>query len=390
MNSIITIPVHGPNLQESWEQKNPDFTVGLGKEPGDGPSVRRLLIEAGEARLVLLPSKGLTLLSCSFSGTELFWEPPLEKIPDPEEIDLAGDLLINGKPQAGARWIATFLGGVELMGLDNWGMFGRGEKGELLTLHGNASNIPVYTAELSQTGTGDIICTGSFTVYGSCDTVKTGGEARETWRVARRVTLSPARRGVEIQDTITNLSAEPRFPDWGYHIQLRPEPGCRLLIPSGKVRPRFGDVPEAGFETWRPAVDESVREERGYIHQNLLARDGRVDTLLLYPDGAGIRASIPHAPYTMAWNSAGGARGREFLLPERPEEPLIPSSWNGVGPEIGASALDHDGDTDPQVTEEILAPGAHRTLTLSFALLTSGEAERLEGEISGYSLKRKE
>ncbi len=388
MSGTRTIPVHGANLKENWKTEFSGFAVGVVKKAGDGASVRRLSIESDGARLVLLPSKGLSPLSCSFGGEELFWEPPLENIPDPEEIDLSGTLLINGKPEAGARWIATFLGGVELMGLDNWGLFGRGEKGELLSLHGNASSIPVHHVETGRNTDGDIVCEGGFLIHDSYRAVRPDMETPARWKVERRITLSPARRSLAIRDTITNLADAPLFPDWGYHIQLRPEPGCRLLIPSAGVKPRFGGSPEAGFEEWQPAADESVREERGYIHRRLLSRGGRVKSLLRYSDGRGLGVSVPHSPYTLAWNSCGGAMSREFLLPERPQEPFITGSWNGVGPEVGASALDHDGDTDPEVREKVLGPGASRSLDLSFSLLSPEKADELEEEISAYTRRR--
>lgn len=60
---------------------------------------------------------------------------------------------------------------------------------------------------------------------------------------------------------------------------------------------------------------------------------------------------------TLSWFSAGGKGSLEFALPESPDESLIPVPWDGMGPEIGVSPLDHDGNFDPQIAHPPLAPG---------------------------------
>ena len=44
----------------------------------------------------------------------------------------------------------------------------------------------------------------------------------------------------------------------------------------------------------------------------------------------------------------GGAFSSEFTL-AKTGEPLFTKNWDGMGIEIGASALDHDENTDPAV-----------------------------------------
>ena len=388
MHNVTTIPTWGDELPARIEISEQNYSALLYTAPADDESVRRLRLEFGDALLELVPAKALGVLGCSFAGRELFWEPPLDRIPDPARLDLSASILINGEPQPGARWLEGFLCGVELMGLGNWGMFGRNAEGELLTLHGNVSYVPVPSVEIGIDADGRLVCEGTLRIYNDLDCVRPGIDSCAVWEVTRRIILDPAGRRLQLEDTITNLTRVPRFADWAYHIQLRPVDGCRLLFPSASVAPRFGGECEPDFETWRPAADPAIREERGYIHKKLASESGRVTALLRYPDGSGIETRIPHAPYTLSWNSCGGAMSREFLLPEKPETPFIPRPWDGVGPEIGASALDHDGNTDPEVVEDALAPGESRRIEISIALLENREAEKLEADIAAVGGKR--
>ena len=131
----------------------------------------------------------------------------------------------------------------------------------------------------------------------------------------------------------------------------------------------------------------AARQERDYVHRRIktgvVFPDGGVGvrTLLRYSDGTGIAACIPHAPFTMSWNSAGGMNSEEFRRPEDPATPLFSRGWNGVGPEIGASDLDHRGNVDPDVVEPPLPPGESRKLQFSFRPVDGTEAQAIEAEM---------
>jgi len=64
----------------------------------------------------------------------------------------------------------------------------------------------------------------------------------------------------------------------------------------------------------------------------------------------------------MSWFSCGGAEDDEFLLPDGSK--WLHRNWDGVGPEIGASPLDHDGDVDPEVEVSELDPGESTSLNI--------------------------
>jgi hypothetical protein len=360
----------------------------------DASDVRRLRLSWEQGSLELLPSKGLSVGAYRHGDWYPFWEPVVTGLISPDAEDLTGAMLVNGEEVAAMRWVENFAGCIELLGLSNWGM-PRADPytGELLPLHGEASHVPVEEVEIAS-GSGHIVACGSFDVHHGWWRASEWEDHRDTrpwyqrgdpqWRVRRLVVVDTARPQLQIVDEITNVGIEPAKPDWGYHVQLRAADGARLLIPSRRVEDRFaGEVPE-GFERWRPTpAPDSPREEHGYIHKGLeTMRDpfggSAVRGAALYPDAAPTCFTMPAAAYTLSWFSAGGKNTLGFARPETPEESHIPVPWDGMGPEIGASALDHDGNVDPEISHPPLAPGAALRLYTGLRQCSRDETVELE------------
>ncbi len=359
---------------------------------GDPDSVFRFYLENDNFSLEITPTKGLSVRDFSYNGRQFFWESPLETLPDPKKVFMEGSLLINGKPEKGTRWIEYFASHIEMLGLDNWGI-PREKDGRILGLHGNVSSIPVEEIKVEEKR-GIIAVSVFFSVYDPNNIFPKDSSDLPYFRVERWIELYLEKPVLLVKDRITNISRERRFPDWGYHVQLRPEAGCRYLIPSGDVKKRGGGIPEEGFDFWKEAAVPEVREERGYIHKGLKVTENAfpnglsgVETLLHYKDVSGIKCVIPPSPYTLSWFSCGGKNGFEFIIPGKAGEPdrkLLHKNWDGVGPEIGASALDHDGDTDPSMVQEPLEPGESMELQIYLELLGKEAAGKLLKKIEGF------
>ena len=386
-----TIECHGASAPKAWDAQVGSYRVGLNHHPIDPRNVRRITVRSGDDDCIveIAPSKGLSLRSARFGDRELLWELPLANLPDPEMIDLAGTVWIRGAARPGAAWVRYFAAGIELLGLDHWGMY----DGQGATLHGNASMIPVRYAVFRE-GSGAIEVSGEFHI---ADPVAVLPEPTRSpyYRVGRTIRIDATRRTIYQCDRITNLSDDPRTPDWGYHVQLRPEPGSRYLVPARSTHPRRSpdERPPADADTWRPVADSRTRRERGYVHRDVLQAaafpDGSpgVETLLLHPDGTGVACTIPPAPYTLSWFSSGGAHDPNVSLPTGPGGALVPvfeRNWDGVGPEIGASALDADGDVDPAVAPRRLEPGDYLDLQLLLRPVDTDEATSIAQRIFHY------
>ncbi len=393
--SSYDIFVYGKNADEGFSRSVDGVDLNLRHVDGDPEQVYRFYIEGHDFSVELSPSKGLSVRDVQFNGTPIFWEAPMEVLPDPKEVDITKPLLIDGEQIEGMRWIAYFAAHVEMMGLHNWGMT-TSKNGKLYALHGNVSNIPVEKIHV-EVLPGKIVVSGVFNTYDAHSCISMNVDAEAEFEVTKRVIIDRTSPQLRIHDSVKNVSSKMLRPDWGYHIQLRPQPDAELLFPSLRVSERFKTPVPYDHERWYPATVVSKREERGYIHKKLkiepLFEDGSpgFKTLLKYKDGTGIKCCLPPSPYTMSWFSCGGAMGNNFMFPaegDRGPSPVLHKNWDGVGPEIGASALDHDGDVDPELQQKELGLGETQDLRISIALTDEKQTIDLEKEIRAYNKGR--
>ncbi len=353
----------------------------------DPAKANRIKISNGILTVEVLPSKGFSIGQMLFNGRPLLWEPPID-LCDTENIDLYSDeIAINGVPSPGFTFLKTLYGGIEFYGLRNWGMPVRDEKtGFLHPIHGETSNIPVdlCTVEVSDRG---LTLSASF-IYRDFSGDPEGVwylQGRELFEVTRSIVLEKDKQQLQITDRIKNISNEPLNPDWGYHITFRPEDGSRLVVPSASVENRSGGPVPEDHEKWTPAVNDKVREETGIIHKGLktvsTGMGNMTCALVVHPDDTGIKVSFPPTPYFQTWFCKGGANSTEFTKVSD-GTPLFRRNWDGIGIEIGSSALDHNGNTDPAVSgQKILSPGSAVEIPISIELKRGKELEQLAEEI---------
>lgn len=362
------------------------FSAALGsvhirtiRRPHDAPDVRRLVLSWKSGEIELQPTKGLSIGPYSHDRWRPFWEPVVAGILSPDRENIAGELLLDGHPVAGLRWIENFSGCVELLGLSNWGMPRNDDAtGVTLPLHGEAARIPVDGVAFAVTN-GLILISASFSVNSfwwrenDADT-PWYRRGEPNWRITRTILVDTDQPRLQFVDAFTNTGDIPAVPEWGYHLQLRAEPDAQLLIPSRSVehRRKGEPVPER-FRYWTSPSDPAVREERGYVHKGCRTLPGPFDTPIvrgsaLYPRGPATLFLIPAAAYTLSWFSCGGAGSLEFTLPEAPRTSMMPTGWDGMGPEIGVSPLDHDGNVDPTIVHRKLPPGETTRLFFSIEM----------------------
>ena len=351
----------------SFVDKNSiSWNINLHHVKPDHDDVKRLYIERDGFSVELVPSKGLSVRDVFYKGKPMFWEPPMEKIYSPSEVRLNEPMLIDGVLTPGMSWLRYFSAHIEMLGLLNWGMPTGG-----MGLHGNASNIPVNNLTV-ESGHEGVTVSGSFEIF-DADGITlhnhSGKNVKPLFRVEKTVTILENRPGIYLKDRVTNLSDSETVPQWGYHVQLRPEEGAEYLIPGKIIEERFGgDVPD-NHRIWTPAGVPEIREEKGFIYKKLmtshpfpeeLSSSEGVTSLLLYRDGSGIAVSFTRPAYLQSWFSCGGADGTNFMIPGGSggeAQKLLLKNWDGVGPEFGNTALDADGNTDPENPPAVLKPG---------------------------------
>lgn len=162
------------------------------------------------------------------------------------------------------------------------------------------------------------------------------------------------------------------------------------MIPSKKTENRGGGKLPPDIETWEPAEDESVRTEVGIIHKELKTYDlnnGKFNKALVkYSDNKALSFAFSPSPYTQTWFSNGGANSSEFTF--KNGKPVFSKPWNGIGLEIGSSALDHDGNIDHSVNySPELLPGEKKTIHMEFTVMDSKKIAGSEKEITEFNKK---
>lgn len=358
---------------------------------GDKPEgVNFLRIFSGEMEMECFPSKGLSIGQVWYKKEPIFWDAPIGPIPphqfDPNQIDI----LINGKEAPGFSFIKTFASGIELYGLRNWGMPCEDENGKLLSLHGETSNIPVKKIEVG-CDVDDLIISGEFTYRSFIDETERPWYERgdALYKVIRTIQLNKEGK-LSVTDSIENISDKELIPDWGYHITFHARKDAKLIVPSKKIEGRSGGTLPPDIETWQPATRDSVRSEVGIIHKGL--KPGIFNNkpanyaLISYPNGKGISVFFTPSPYFQTWFCSGGANTREFTYCNG--VPVFQKPWNGLGIEIGASALDHDGNTDKEVVYcPVLLPGEKKDIFIGIDVIANEKVSEIESDINHFNQK---
>ncbi len=358
-------------------------SVSLVHRSCDPPAVNRIIASVNGLEVEILPSKGFSVGQIYLNGQPKLWDPPIG-ICDPENLDLFSDeVAINGTPAPGFTFLRTFSAGIEFYGLRNWGMPRYDEQSNFFhPVHGETSNIPVDFCDV-EINDESIILTASF-IYRDIPDKSTGiwyQQGRELFEVERQVILIKDKPQLQLIDRVKNISKESLKPDWGYHITFLPIDGSRLMVPSTSIENRSGDKVPENFDRWSPAKNNKVREETGIIHKGLKSissENGNLSSaVLIHPGHSGIKISFPVSPYFQTWFCKGGANSIEFTKVSD-GKPLFTRNWDGMGIELGSSALDHNGNTDPSIPrQEPIAPGSSIVIPLSVDFIDGDELKEL-------------
>jgi hypothetical protein len=355
-----------------------NIDILLHHDPAEPKNANRLLIEIGNLKAELQPSKGLSLGQVYYKGKKLFWDAPY-RLPDPDTLDLWSDnVLINGEPKEGFEFLKTLTGGIEFYGLKNWGMPRKETStGQVLPLHGETSNIPVKEVNISLAQ--DRVVVEAEFVYNDmkkADPQPWYLNGTPLYKVYKHYEFCEGKHpGILISDTIENITRVDLEPDWGYHITFFPYCGTKMVINSERQEARGGGKLPDDIDTWLPCGENAPREEIGIIHKNLKKiRSGNSDKSMVavqHPTGDQIKLYFPSSPYFQIWSCRGGMGSDEFRL--KNGESLLEKNWDGFGIEIGSSALDHDGNTDRSVKyQPVLKSGEKMVLGLELQYYESG------------------
>lgn len=316
----------------------------------------------------LLPSKGLSINEAFYKGQPFFWEPPMGGLPNPDDFDPFEKMYIDGALVDGFSWLKQFTGGVEMLGLENWGMpRDDAESGFEFPMHGTASLIPIKSIKVNiNEETVEIIGTFEVRNTRSAKTKPWYENGEVIFEVTKRIIIKPKSARIILKDSILNKSNEKRFANWGYHVQMSAVEGAEYLIPS-KSQKRIGEsTAQTNREIWYNSKRENVREQVMNRHTDLRVTDNIFEgksgfrTIMKYPDGHAVLNVIPACPWVASWMSAGGAGGDEWRLAKKGPS-IMKKNYNGFGPEFGSMDLFGGADEETQYKEKEIKPGRQPT-----------------------------
>jgi hypothetical protein len=273
-------------------------TLSGGKQQG----VDIITVNNGVMKLVVVPTRGMSILQVDLGDVRLGWESPVKEVVHPQFIDL--------QSRDGLGWLEGFNEWMVRCGLEWAGHPGRDkfinnvgeEAGMDLTLHGKVGNLPASEVEVEI----DREPPYRIRVRGRVDERMFYGPKLELWT---EISTDPGSSTFRIEDKLRNDGAFDQEFQIIYHANFGAPllgKGARLTAPLRQVTP-FND------HAARAVKDYASFEEptKGFIEQvyclHPLADDTRRTTFMLQnatgDRGVSMSFSVDQLPYVTLWKN---------------------------------------------------------------------------------------
>ncbi|MNQ82916.1 hypothetical protein D3C85_979840 [compost metagenome] len=195
-------------------------TLHGGRQEG----VNLIDIDTGAMTITVVPTRGMNILRAVAGDIRLGWDSPVEEVVNPAFIEL--------NSRGGLGWLEGFNELVARCGYEWVGHPGV-DSGELLTLHGRASNIPASRVLLSVDETPPY-------------TIRLRGELKEQafkkvdFAILTELSTEPGSQSFTLNDSLTNCGDYPEEYQALYHNNFGSpllEQGARFVAPIKQVSP---------------------------------------------------------------------------------------------------------------------------------------------------------
>lgn len=195
-------------------------TLHGGRQEG----VSLIEIDNGAMKMTVIANRGMNVLEAVAGDVRLGWDSPVDEVVNPAFIELNG--------RGGLGWLEGFNELVTRCGYEWVGHPGE-DKGELLTLHGRAANIPASRVVLQ---------IDEKPPYA----IRLRGELKEKafkkvdFSIMTELATEPGRRGFSLHDTLTNQGDYAKEYQALYHSNFGTpllEEGARFVAPIKQVSP---------------------------------------------------------------------------------------------------------------------------------------------------------
>jgi hypothetical protein len=194
-------------------------------------------IDNGTMKLSVVPTRGMNVLQASVGDVRMGWDSPVKEIVNPAFIELNG--------RGGLGWLEGFNELVTRCGYEWVGHPGV-DKGELLTLHGRAANIPAskVTLQIDEQPPYAIRLKGE---------LKEQAFKKVDFSVQTELVTEPGSASFALNDTLTNNGDYPKEYQALYHSNFSTpflEQGARFEAPVKQVSP-FNEKARGDLGDWQ-------------------------------------------------------------------------------------------------------------------------------------------
>ncbi|MDO5288350.1 MAG: aldose 1-epimerase family protein [Pseudomonadota bacterium] len=195
-------------------------------------------IDTGAMVITVVPTRGMNVLKAVAGDVRLGWDSPVKEVVNPAFIELNG--------RNGLGWLEGFNELVTRCGFEWVGHPGTDTNGDMLTLHGLASNIPASKVVLSIDDKPP-------------HTIRLKGVLREQafkkvdFLVDTELRTTPGATAFTVHDRLTNQGDYAKEYQALYHTNFGPpllEEGARFAAPVREVSP-FNDYAKKDLATWQ-------------------------------------------------------------------------------------------------------------------------------------------
>lgn len=285
-----------PDCPSPWSARM--LTLHGGKQEG----VSLVVIDSGKARITVVPTRGMGILSVTMGDVRLGWESPVREVVHPK--------LINLHSRGGLGWLEGFNEwmcrcGMESAGgpgpdkfIDNIG----NEATMQLTLHGKVANLPAQVVELLVEREAPY----RIRLRGRVDERMFYGPKLE---LQTELVIEPGASSFRLGDIITNRGAQKQEFEMIYHTNFGApllEEGAAFLAPVARVTP-FNERAARAIANYSTYAGPTLGFiEQVYLLQPLADQQGR--TLIMLQNAKKDRAaslaySIQELPYLTLWKN---------------------------------------------------------------------------------------
>ena len=231
------------------------YTLRGGKQHG----VDVVELDNGEMTVVVVPTRGMNVLSAYTDDVDIGWDSPVKQVVHPAYV--------NGESRGGLGWLEGFNELVARCGLESQGAPGedviKDEDGkevsrQFLPLHGRISNTPAVRVWVSV----GLAEPHALSVSGEVYDTRLFGPSH---KLLSTVSTLPGSAAFRIEDTVQNLCSTPREMELLYHCNLGPpllEEGSSVIAPVEKMCARDAEALK-GLDHW----DAYEAPEAGFAEQ---------------------------------------------------------------------------------------------------------------------------